>query len=658
MRHSRATALLCASLAIALTAGTAQGAEPHPHVGKLPGFPAIRGVVPVLGSSAAVAAHEKVVNGAFAATGTRFSRGSKGTAEPNPGRFAPCANEQLFLASHDVCYHGGPVLRDPTVHLIFWQGKPGSVGEAEVENFPEGPGKSAEGPGSYINTVERYMEDVVAESGALTNVFGAIPQYGDELTPGKFVAGEYALSFNKPTDATVDHTSFPPASSSQCSDEAPGYLKSPCLLDADIQKEVEAIAKTREKGMGDVYLVMTPPGVGGCLETSSGQCAYKQYCAYHGDFGGDGVTVGKQTLYADIPFVGGVVGCDSLVHPNASTDNGADAAIDDVAHELTETLTDPIGSQCKSGARSTSECEHNAWTDVIGQEIADKCLPPESTVAGTYGEPLGELISGNEASRYNQVVNGDHFFTQRVWSNEVGLFEGGCVQRAIGASFSVSAGAAATIPVTFNGSASGAPGDPAVYWVWSFEGGQIGTASPTTSYTFAQPGEHPVGLSAYDAYGNGQATVEVVKVGAAPAPSPPPKPLTITVKEPASPPAHLTATQLAGMLRLPANGKKLAGNGPIAFGHAECPPACTVALQLYAKVTTTTHGRRSTKLVSIGSLHITVAAKGTGSLSLALGAKGRTMLRKLHTLSCRLQVTVEGQEGGTWQIVRSLTLTR
>jgi hypothetical protein len=650
--------LICACVAMALTAGVARGAaELHPHVGKLPGFPAMRGVVPVLGSSAAVTAHEKVVKDAFAAVRARHANGLKGPAEPNKELFA-CAEEESFKATHDVCYRGGPVLHHPTVHLIFWQGKPGSVGETEVGKFPEGPGKSAEGPGSYINTVERYMEDVAAESGALTNVFAAISQYGEEVIPGKFVAGEYALSFNKSTDVTVDSTSFPAASSSQCSDEVPGHLKSPCLLDSDIKKEVQAVAGTSEKGLNDVYLVMTPPGVGGCFEESSGQCVYKQYCAYHGDFGGDGVTMGQQTLYADIPFVGGVAGCDSGVHPNASTDNGADAAIDDASHEVGEVITDPIGSQCETGAKAVSQCEHNAWTDVIGQEIADKCLPPESTVAGTYGEPLGELLASDPASAYNQVIGGDHYYTQRVWSNEAGLFEGGCVQRAIGASFSVSAGAAATVPITFNGTASGAPGDPAVYWVWDFEGEQVGTSSPTSSHTYAKPGAYEVALTAYDAYGNAQATVEAFNVGAAPVPPPPaPAPLPITIKEPASPPAHLTATQLAAMLGLPANGRKLAGNGRIALGHAECSPACAVTLQLYAKVTTTTHGRRSTKLVSIGSLHLTIAAKGTGSLSLVLNSKGRAMLRRLHTLSCRLQVTVEGQEGGTWQIARSLTLT-
>jgi hypothetical protein len=150
-------------------------------------------------------------------------------------------------------------------------------------------------------------------------------------------------------------------------------------------------------------------------------------------------------------------------------------------------------------------------------------------------------------------------------------------------------------------------------------------------------------------------------VGAAPAPpqpTPAPTPTPPVVKEAPAPPVHLTATQLTTVLGLPAEGKSLAGSTQILLGHATCPPACAIVARLYAKVTTTVHGRRSTKLVSIGSARLQVAAKGVGALTLKLSASGRALLRKLHKLSCQLKMTVEGQEGGSWQIVRSLTLTR
>jgi hypothetical protein len=621
-------ALASASLAMAFVAGAAVAIMPHPHVGRLPGFPRERGVVPVLDSPAAVSARERLVNGAFNA-----ARAKPHAVEPNPGR-QPCPPE--FALTHDVCYLGGPVLRKPVVHLIFWLGPNvgGVPGNLKIKPFPP----------LYRSTIERYFTDVAHDEGVLTDVYAVDPQYSDKQGPG--VNGSAFVTSN----AALDAKAFP--TPAHTAEECPGFTQAvaegPCVLDSDVQKEVESVAGANP-GLGNIYFVFTAPGVSSC---ASFGCSYSAYCAYHSDFGGNGVTPGPQTIYANMPFAAPGV-CDSGVHPNEAQDEGTDAAIDIASHEFNEAITDPLGSQCKS----KTECEPSSWADAIGQEVGDKCLPPESTVAGTYGEPLG----GSGASTfYNQLINGDHYWSQREWSNEAGLFEGGCVQRAIGASFSVSAGAAATVPVTLDGSASGAPGDPATYWVWSFEGEQVGTASPTTPYTFAQPGEHAVGLTAYDAHGNGQATVEIVKVGPPPpSPSPPPpaKPLTIVVKEPASPPAHLTATQLAAMLGLPPNGKKLAGNGSLALGHAECPPACAVTLQLFAKVTTTTHKHRATKLVSVGTLHITVAAKGAGSLALALNSKGRALLRKSRTLACRLLVTVEGQEGGTWQIVRSLTLT-
>lgn len=652
------TMLACACAALALTVGAAGAAEPHPHIGKLPRYPVIRGVVPVLGSQAAVSAREKLVNGAFAAVRARHAKGLKRATEPNERFISECEEEAFFASSQDVCYRGGPVLRDPTIHLVFWQGEVEEdiSKEPHVKLFPLG----------YIETVKRYFEDLVHDNGTQANVFAIDPQYFDENAKGELVSGEYALSFDKEVDITVDTTKFPEHLIGGCTDETI-YSEGPCLLDSDIQKEAEKVAGTSTKGLKDIYVVFTPQGVGGCFEAESGECAYRQYCAYHGDFGGGGHTPGNQTLYVDLPYLGEVPGCDSFVHPNEVVssleeknhmDHGADAVIDTASHELNETITDPIGSQCETGAKHASECEPNSWTDVIGQEVADKCLPPESTVLGIYGEPLGELLPGREASLYNQNIAIDHYWTQREWSNEAGLFEGGCVQRAINASFTISKGARATVPMTLDGSASGAPGDPATYWVWNFGGGeQAGTASPTISHTFAEPGEYLVALTAYDRYGNGEATVESFVIGPAPAPLPPPAPLVITVKEPVTP-GHLTAAELAAKLGLRGNGAKLSGNGPFTLGRAECPPACGVTAQLFAKVASGTGKHRSTKLVLIGSTHLALAAKGAKTLVLSLNAKGKALLRKKRSLACRLLVTVEGQEGGTWQIVRSLTLKR
>ncbi len=621
----------CVCTALALVAASAQGAaEPHPHVGKLPGYPVIRGVVPVLGSKTAVSAHEKLVEGAFAAARTQHH-----ALEANPGGIA-CPEE--FAFTQNVCYQGGPVLRNVHVHVIFWLG-PNS------ELLPLTPNVKAF-PNSYRGKIVQYFTDVAHDRNVTSDVYAVDPQYFDETGPG---VNESLFS---EADAVLDEKVFPTNTPEVCSDVT-ASSEGPCLLDSDIQKEVESVA-TKEAwgtGLGNIFFVFTPPGVGSCTEFG---CAYQAYCAYHGDFGGEGVFPSAgQMIYANIPFAEPGV-CGSENHPNSAAGEGTDAAIDVASHEFNESITDPLGSQCKSFAKK--ECEPFSWTDAIGQEIADKCLPPEVTVAGIYGPPL---VEGLGALSFNQEINSHHYYTQRVWSNEAGLFEGGCVQRAINASFTISAGTQATVPMTLDGSASGAPGDPATYWVWNFGGGeQVGTGSPTISHAFSEAGGQVVALTAYDRYGNSEATVESFNVGPAPtslSPPPPPPPNVITIREPITP-GHLTAGQVGTKLGLRAT--KLSGKGPFTLGRAECPPACGVTVHLYAKVGMAVGGRHSTKLMLIGSAHFTLAAKGAKKLVLSLNAKGKMLLRANRSLHCRLVVTVEGQEGGAWQIVRLPTLTR
>jgi len=613
-------ALVCALALLMLGTGSASAAGPSRS--PLPGYPRFRGVMLVHDGSSATAAREDAIRSALKAAASSTSPDCR--TNVNPGA--------------DLCYWGGPVVRAHTVHLIFWGATGGTSAEATdgANPFPAG----------YVTAIERYFSDVaqVSQVEASSNVYAVGSQYGSSNGPA-----EYKVTFHgAPTDVFIDHATVLPAagSSPKCED---GTFTT-CITDADLQNEIKhaMVEKTSWKStLQDIYFVFTPPNVGSCFGPGSSSegnaCALVPggYCAYHSSF----ENVSKEAvppLYANLPDDSGIVGCDSFEYPNSP--GGVDATIDTTSHEHVETITDPLGS---------------GWFDVIGQEISDKCLPPETfdIYGGAFGGvPATETTVG---TLYNQIIGSGHYWLQREWSNEAGLFEGGCVQRAIGASFTVSAGAAATVPVTLDGSSSGAPGDPAAYWVWNFlDGEQIGTVSPTISHTFVEASEQLVALTAYDEYGNAEATVEAFNVGPAPPPPPPPvTPAPLIVKEPVTP-GHLTAAQLAAKLGLPGNGKRLSGGGSIALGHAECPPACAVTLRIYAKVTTVVRKRRSTKLVAIGTAHMTFGVKGTGRLALTLNAKGRALLRKSHPLACKLVVTVEGQEGGTWQIVRSLTLTR
>ena len=218
-------------------------------------------------------------------------------------------------------------------------------------------------------------------------------------------------------------------------------------------------------------------------------------------------------LYADIPDGSGIEGCDSFEYPEGVGD--VDAILDNASHENIETITDPLGS---------------GWLDLIGQEVADKCLPPETFE--TYGEPLGgipatenESLEITRGTLFNEAIGGQDYWLQTVWSNSAGEFQGGCEQRMVNAAFEAPNGAQATAPVTFSGAASGSPGDPVDYWVWSFgDGFQVGTPETTVSHAYAEPGEYSVTLTAVDEQGNTNTVTHTVVVGAAPVPPPPPAP--------------------------------------------------------------------------------------------------------------------------------------
>jgi hypothetical protein len=621
-RKSLTVTVVAFAFAVVLTpgAGSALGAS-GPAKSPLPGYPRFRGVMLAHDGSAASVAREQAIRAALKTTPSSTNPNCT-LAGTNPGA--------------DLCWWGGSVVTTHTVHLIFWEGPSG-------HKFPP----------EYIEKVETYFSKVALASKtpgeANSSVYSVDTQYAGSNGPVTFKA-----SFGSPADVFVDKVDVLPAAgtlSTQCKDAS----FSTCITDEDLHKEVEVaeLAKSWKSSLEDIFFVVTPPNVGSCFEAGSSEsgdvCALVEggYCAYHSDFGAPG----EQTLYANIPDVGNVEGCDPVEHPNGA--EGVDATLDTASHEHNETITDPLGSQTG---------EKNAWLDLIGQEIGDKCLPPETF--NIYGQGF----EGSEGEFSNQLIGGGRYFLQREWSNTAFNGEGGCVGRLLNTSFTPPSEPTATIPATFDGSTSGEPGDPAVYWVWSFgDLMQVGTPEAKISHTYAEPGVYRVTLTAFDEHGNSNTHSTFVEVGAAPPPPPPPTPITIkelvtvkeqvTVKE-ASVPGRLTVGQIAAKLGLPGDGAELSGNGLFAVGHAACPPACGVILRLYAKETKVSHKHRTSRWVVVGSAHVTLSAKGTGVLSLSLNAKGKTLLRKLHKLACKLVVTVEGQEGGSWQIVRSLTIRR
>jgi hypothetical protein len=169
-----------------------------------------------------------------------------------------------------------------------------------------------------------------------------------------------------------------------------------CLTDSQLAGEVDKFVTAQGRGVGDLYLILTPQGVGNCFDSasSSSDCAYASggYCAYHSWINHSG-GVTQTTLYAVQPFAD-VSGCDSLQHPN---NDSADDTINLISHEHNEAITDPLGS---------------AWYDLLTQsENGDKCAWDFGTATGANGQ------------KHNQTINTHSYYLQEEWSNS----QAGCV---------------------------------------------------------------------------------------------------------------------------------------------------------------------------------------------------------------------------------------
>jgi len=259
-----------------------------------------------------------------------------------------------------IPYRGGPVLHSTRVHLIFWQ--------------PAGSGLAFDP--DYAPIVAQFVQDVAAMSHMTTNVFALTGQYRDARGPAAY-AVRYAGSL-----LVSD-----PLPSSECTEPAstgPGW--SVCLTAVQIQQELEHVIEAEHlpNGPPNVYVLLTPAGLGDCQDTASSSCALggsrTGYCGYH-----SWTTAG--IIYAVVPFNAVAGHCESgNPRPNSSS---ADPALSTIAHELVETVTDPYG---------------NAWITSSGDEIADVCL-----------SAFGGAVGGQGAVSWNQTINGHHYWLQEVY---------------------------------------------------------------------------------------------------------------------------------------------------------------------------------------------------------------------------------------------------
>ncbi len=284
--------------------------------------------------------------------------------------------ELVSARNEPVVYHGGVVMRNVTLHTIFWA-PPGY-------HFDAPPSSTTFG---YEALIKQFLVDVAHDSSDPDNAFSTLVQYHDGHGPGST-----HISYDPATDSIDLNAPFP-ALKRQCA--SPTSIAT-CITDLQLEREVDHVIGPKDpggRGLHNIWFILLPPDVDTCVQ--QGQCATTAFAGYHSEFDlGHG-----PTIYVPIP--------DPLVEATPSPGSDpegnpeAESTIDTMAHETEEAITDPYGT---------------GWMDPNGFEVADKC-----EFGGEQGTPLGFAPDG---SPYNQLINGHEYLFQDMWSNAAS----GCVQ--------------------------------------------------------------------------------------------------------------------------------------------------------------------------------------------------------------------------------------
>jgi PKD repeat protein len=427
--------------------------------------------------------------------GVAFQRGISPTSVPGVGL---AVHAGAGKANGSVDYHDGPVVHSAAPYLIFWDPSSGLTARSKT-------------------VLEQYLTDVAAASGTPTDVYGVLRQYTD--TTGFAAASQ---TFASGTQAIVDAQPYPTIDATHCS-TATAYPN--CVTDAQLRAELTRLiaADSLPTGTGPnapIYFVITPTNVNVC-DGSSTNCGSGAFCAYHSYFADGANTV----LYSTVPFVvwtgNATKGCqfDGTAPYQSPNNDRADNIADNLSHELSETITDPLIT--------------GWYNQTGGNEVGDNCQayastsdPIGSVSANAYQPSLGG--SAGAGTLYDQLITGDQYYTQTEWSNGDVNCEATPSFDVLSASFTDTAPVASGVSVSFIAASSTSVGDTITSTTWNFGDGSApvftAAAPATTSHTFTTPGVHTVTLTAVDSLGNLTTVSHPVAIGAAPtaafAPSP------------------------------------------------------------------------------------------------------------------------------------------
>jgi hypothetical protein len=260
-----------------------------------------------------------------------------------------------------LIYHGGPVMRTTTVYAIYWV--PAHLQDGHATSLSA----------AYQTVQNNMFKEYFGHSLATNNT-----QYYQGSSPKLYIksTGSFGGSY-------VDTSLYP---GSDCFDPSTELTNgNNCISDTDLQNEIKKVMTLKgwTGGLNKMFLLFTSSDEGQCAAT--GSCSYVQYCAYHSSF----VNSATQTvIYGNEPY-GDTNVCQVPGAPSPNNNPAADTAATAASHELTEAITDPLGT---------------AWWDSSGYEIGDEC-------AYYYG--FAGYLSGNA----DELWDGHPFYLQTEYSN-------------------------------------------------------------------------------------------------------------------------------------------------------------------------------------------------------------------------------------------------
>jgi hypothetical protein len=188
--------------------------------------------------------------------------------ETSPGKFvtagvSPRISDNYLEGGSPASYEnpsGDPVLHGTGVYAVYW--------DPDDEYWSE-----------WQNAIDGYFHNAGAASGSLESVFAVDAQYTDKSNlPASYAQtfkGAYTYTHAYPVSGCVDTNPF--TSRDRIPREHGGTPTAVCLTSTQVAAALESfIAQSHlPKGLGNVYYVLTPPGVTMCLDGggATGHCS-------------------------------------------------------------------------------------------------------------------------------------------------------------------------------------------------------------------------------------------------------------------------------------------------------------------------------------------------------------------------------------------------